>query len=388
MSPVRLIGRLIALIIVSIFIIVSPGLIIAYNAQEAALLGNFFDELLAEPELFEEAIPDAAQGLVESIREDPETQGTPIAALEAQDWEAILYAVTPPEKLQAWSQDALEGFRDWRQQEGRFLGDVIIPFGQIRQKIVDDPEQTVLRRLTEAQPPCSGGQEPLSGPDDLIPQCRPQDLASFYQRLAPRWREDSRELWRQLWPDEAARYTDDMPLADFIEAESGSEWDAHTSWRAVRWGLQIARWFFALFILLECLVMLGLVALLAARNWHEVLRWVGTPVFIVGLSVLALAFLFLIGAEIGTAFTPNEEVPIGLHDVFDDTVRTFVHDLWRPMAWQGGVLLLVGLGMWVLSFIAPFDDDLEPPPSDAAPGSNESFGPPGESESVYGSRQP
>lgn len=368
MSPLRLIGRLVALFIMSIFIIVTPGMVIAYNAQETALRGNFFEELFSKPDLFEEAIPDMAAGLVEATREDYETRDMPIAELSAQDWEAIIYAVAPPETMQKWAQDALEGFRDWPNKRGRFLNDVILPFGQVRQNLVDDPEQTVLHLLTQAQPACGSNQEPLGDLDSLIPQCRPRDLESFYQRLAPRWREQSEQVWRQLLPQDIGRYPDDISLADFIEMESDSNWDAHTNWRIVRLGLQVARWFFTVFILSQCLIMLGIIALLAARNGREVLRWVGTPVGIVGLFVLVLAFLFLVGAEVGTTFTPDEEVPIGLQEVFDDTIRAFVQDLWQPMAWQGGVLLMVGLGLWTLSFFAPIEDDLAPlAPMDSSP---------------------
>jgi hypothetical protein len=244
------------------------------------------------------------------------------------------------------------------------LGEVVIPFGELRANIIDDPQQTVLRTLTEAQPECSGGQEPLGGPDDLIPQCRPSAASreAFYQRVAERWRERPREVWRQLMPDEIARYPDDISLANFIEQESDSTWDARVSWRATRLGLRAARWLLAAFIAVQCVFALALVALFAARNWREVLRWVGTPLVITGVITLALAFLFLVGGEVGTLFIPDEEVPIGVQEVIDDAARAFASDLWPPTAWQGGVLLLVGVGMLVLSYFVPGARPVAPAP--------------------------
>jgi hypothetical protein len=364
MSGVRLIGRLIALLIIFIFVTVTPMLILAYNAQQIALNGDFLDELFEETDLFEAAIPEMADDLAREIRSNRETRDTPVARLSADDWEQIIHAVAPPETMQDWAQDAVEGWRDWVRRGGRLLGQVVMPFGELRDNIVDDPQQTVLRTLTEAQPECSDGQEPLGGRDDLIPQCRPSaaGLAEFYQRVAERWRERPREVWRQLMPDEIARYPDDISLANFIEEESGSTWDARVSWRATRLGLRAARWLLAAFIAVQCVFALALVALFAARNWREALRWVGTPLLLAGLFTLVLAFLFLVGGEVGTLFIPDEEVPIGVQEIIDDTARAFAGDLWPPTAWQGGVLLLVGLGMWVLSYFVPGVRALAPAP--------------------------
>jgi hypothetical protein len=108
-----------------------------------------------------------------------------------------------------------------------------------------------------------------------------------------------------------------------------------------------------------CLVSLGLAALFAARNWREALRWIGSPVMLVGLFTLLMALLFFVGGEFSVFFF-DESIPVGVQDVIEDTARAFVRDLWRTLAWQGGVLLMIGLGMWVLSFVVPVYDDWEP----------------------------
>ncbi len=365
MSCMRLIGRLIALFVVFIFVIVTPPLILAYNAQQAAVDGEFLDELFEDTELFEAAIPEIAKDMERDIGDHFETRDTSIARLDADDWERIIYAIAPPTSMQKWAQDGLEGWHDWVRRGGRFLDDIVIPFGEIRANIIDDPERTVLRTLTEAQPECSPGQEPLGGPDDLIPQCRPPEarLDEFLQQVAGRWRERPREMWRQMMPDEIADYPDNISVADFIERQSGEEWNTEISWRASRWGLRAARWLFAAFIAGQCVVALVLVVLFAARNWREALRWAGTPMILAGLLTLLLALLFFIGAEIGTWFIPDEDVPIGVQEVLEDTARAFSDEVWPPMAWQAGVLVLVGCGLWVLSFYAPVPRELAAAPT-------------------------
>jgi hypothetical protein len=368
MSCLRLIGRLVALFIIFIFVTVTPPLILAYNAQQAAVSGDFLDELFEDTDLFEDIIPEIAEDLASEIRDDLETHDMPIARLNADDWERIIYAVAPPQAMQEWSQEALQGFRRWVRRGGRFLDEVIIPFGKVRDNIVNDQKQTVLRTLTQLQPACSGGEEPLDGPNNLIPQCQPPapHLEAFYQQLAQRWREQPREVWRQLMPDEIARYPDNTSLADFIEEESGEEWwEERDGWHVSRWGLRAAQWLIAVFIAGQCVVALGLVALFAARNWREALRWVGTPLVLAGAFTLLLALLFFVGGEIGTWFIPDEEVPIGAQEVIEDAVGALADELWPPMSWQGGVLVLIGLGMWVLSFFTPLEYEVTPAPAAA-----------------------
>jgi hypothetical protein len=354
MSCARLIGRLLALFVIFIFVVVTPPLMLAYNAQEAALSGDFLDEFIDDLDAFEELIPEIAEDLARDLPQNLEMRDMPIARLDADGWERVLEAVAPPQTLQRWTRDSVEGFRRWVRRGGRFLDDVILPFGEARDNMINDPELTVLRTLTEAQPTCRGGQEPLAGPDDLIPQCQPPaaNLEAFYQRLGERWREQPRQVWRQLWGEDLARYPDDISLADFIEEQSDHDWDTRADWRATRWGLRIARWFLVACVAVQCLTALGLVVLFAARNWREALRWAGSPLVLAGAFALLLALL-LLGAAVGTWFIPDEDVPVGLRSAIEDTAQAFASDVWPPMAWQGGILFLIGLGMWVLSFFAP-----------------------------------
>jgi hypothetical protein len=370
MSCLRLTGRIIALFIVFTFVTVTPFLILAYDAQEAAVYGDFLDELFQDTALFEEAIPEMAQDLARELPRERETRGTPIAQLDADDWERIIYAIAPPEAMQAWSQEGLEGFRRWTRRGGGFLDDVRLPFGEARDNLINDPEQTVLRTLTQAQPACGAGEEPLDGPYSLIPQCRPSEsrLPAFYERLGQEWREQPRKVWRQLWPDDLARYPDDISLAELIERESDEAelWDARVEWRAGSWGLRATRWLLTVCMGGLCAATLGLVALLAARNWREALQWTGTPIILVGVFTLLLAMPFFIGGELGTWFFSGD-IPIAVQEVLENTIRAFIGDLWQSLTWQGGVLVLIGLGFWVLSFYVPGGPDWLSAPATVAP---------------------
>lgn len=368
MSCIRVIGRIVAVWIAFAFVVITPPLLLAYNAQQAVVDGDFLDELFDDTEFFEDVIPEIADDLAREIKDDPETRDAAVARFTASDWERVIFVVAPPESMQRWSQEALEGFRQWvRSGRGRFLDDVIMPFGEVRDNIVNDSQDTVLRSLLQTDRECSGGQEALEGPNDLIPQCRPttSELEDFVRILGGRWREQPRELWRQLMPGDLARYPDNISLADFIERESGEEWDARVNWRASSWGFRASRWLLAVCIAGQCVVALLLVALFAARNWREALRWTGTPLILAGIFTVLLAMVFFAGAEIGTWFISEDDVPIGVQEMIRDTARAFSDEMWLPMALQAGLLVLVGFGLWALSFIVPVRP--EPVPSAVAP---------------------
>jgi len=88
-----------------------------------------------------------------------------------------------------WASSAAGGGGD-----DSLLDDVVMPYGEMRDNLVNDPAQTALRIVTEAQPLCAAGEEPLAGANDLIPSCRPaaDGLESFYAGLWARWQEEPR----------------------------------------------------------------------------------------------------------------------------------------------------------------------------------------------------
>jgi len=351
MTILRLIGRLCALFIILIFLTATPALILTYNVQRVIVEGDFLNEIFSDAHLFEAAISEAAKGMALGVPEDPDTRNMPIARLDADDWEKILYAIAPPSSMQRWFQDAATEFRGWVRQGGRPDG-VVLPYGEVRDNIVGDPEQKVLRVLTEAQPPCRDGQGPLSGPNDLIPRCRPEvsSLEAFYQGTAKRWREEPREVWRQLWPRELSRYSEDISLADFIEGQDRVSWgEMEVSWRYAHWSLGLARALLVAIIVMNSVIALGLVSLLAARNWSEVLRWVGAPLTLAGLFTLLLGLVFLAGGR----YMSYLEAPFDVRVMVGTVAETFSNDLWPLMSSQGGVLALIGLGLWISSFFIP-----------------------------------
>jgi hypothetical protein len=273
MSGWRVLGRVIAAFIIIVFVTGVPVLLLTYNAIDAAVNPDFLNPVFNNQAFFEELIPQMASDMARAARRDPEMRDTPLARLNTADWEQVLRVAVPPEEMQQWAQDAKAAFRnEMRRGDGLLFEDVIMPFGTVLDNIIQDPNNTVLRTILQAQPVCSAGEEPLGGQLDLIPQCRPESVDAFVQRLAARWREEPREVWRQLMPAELEPYTANITLSDYIATQNG-EHNVSIGWRAGRWGANAARWFFGLCFAAQCVVGLALVGLLAARNGRELMRW-------------------------------------------------------------------------------------------------------------------
>ena len=370
MTGWRLVGRVIAALIILVFVCAVPGLLLTFDAAQAAVNTDFLDELFEDPAFFEALIPEMAQDLARDVRRDSEIRETPLAQLNTADWEQILRVALPPEEMQQWAQDANDAFRRGLRGRGRLFEDVIIPFGAVRSNIIEDPANTVLRTLLQAQPVCEAGEEPRGGEFDLLPQCRPAEGdEAFVGRLAARWREEPRQVWRQMMPEEIEPYTADIALDEFIEAQSDEDWNVRIGWRGGRRGLDAVWLFLAVCFAAQCLVGLALVGLLAARNLRELLRWVGTPLAVAGALTLLLVLLLFTTGELGLAFGWWETGTAALERALLDAGAAFVAELWQPMLWQGGMLLLVGLGLWALSFAAPARPRAvrgTPPPAPAA----------------------
>jgi len=356
MSGMRVIGRLIAVFAIVLFVTLFPLVMLAYNAQAAAMSAGFLNSIAGDSRLFEAALSEAAEGLARDVPTEWETRDMPIAQLNAPQWEKILRTVTPPAMLQRLTRDALEEFAQWARYGGTFGEDVIVPYGEIRRNLVNDPQQTVLRTVTEAQPLCAAGQEPLGDADDLIPQCRPasSDLEAFYQALSRRWAQNPERVWQQLWPSESYFYTEDITVAELIRRESAEDWQRYgREWQLpLAWGLSLARGLVVLLVSGGVVATLLIIALLAARNLPEALRWAGAPLLLAGLFTLGWGLLMWAGTWIGPWLSITvTDVPYELQSAVRSIAASFTQRLSFGMSWQGVLLAVIGMVLWGSSFV-------------------------------------
>ncbi|MGC8960647.1 MAG: hypothetical protein ACP5OO_12880 [Chloroflexia bacterium] len=348
MSPLRVLGRIIALLLILLFILLTPALALAYNLQHALLGSDFPERMVTIGNLPEIILRQGATLLAEVV---PQAAGNlPVAHLKVTDWEPVLRAAMPPEELQRWVRDGLGALQRWVREGGNFLDEIVIPLGRMRENVFRDPHQTLLRVLTEAQPACRG-QEPLPYPEILIPRCRPEgDLTAFYRDLWRRWQQQPEEVWRQLW---RIPLPDNLPLSDVVDLEVQARIREMGRGRPLYW-IRLADRFLLPLLILQGVVLLLLVVLLAARNGAEALRWAGGPVALAGLFTLLLSLaLLLAGPVLRLAHIPQEEMPQAVHQVLQEAVYLLAGEVWPPLTSLGGILLVAGLALWGGSFLIP-----------------------------------
>lgn len=348
MSPLRVLGRLIALLLILLFILLTPALLLAYNLQHTLLESDFPKRLVTTADLPEMILRQGAILLSEIV---PQAAGDlPIAYLGASGWEQVLRVAMPAEELQRWVQAGLETLRKWLRKGGNFLDEIVIPLGRMRRNVLHDPRQTLLRVLTEAQPACRG-QKPFPSPQDLIPHCRPEgELAAFYREVGVRWQQQPEEVWRQLW---RIPLPDDLPLGNLVDLDVQARIREIDRGRLLHW-IRLSDRILLPLVIVQGAVLLVLVVLLAARNWAEVLRWAGAPLALAGLLTLLLGLALLLGGpSLCLASVPSEEIPRVLPQMLQETVYLLTTELWPPLTSLGGIFLIVGLTLWGVAFLIP-----------------------------------
>jgi hypothetical protein len=352
-SAPRAIARIIALLLLVLFVTLLPIVLLTFSATDVALSPGFLTTAVSDTRLYRGALAEAAAGLARDLPTRADTRNLPIARVDAQGWQQILTVVAPPASVQRWVEGVVQGFRTWRWGDTSLLNDVV-PFGDLRNNLFSDPAQTALRVVTEAQPPCASGQDPLASPTDLIPRCRPaaDGLQRFYDTLWARWQAQPQAVWQQLWPRGTFTYSDNITLGELIQRENGQSWrNVGIAWRWAGWSLGLARLFLILAMVGAVVVTLAIIAALAARNWAEVLRWVGGPLLLAGFFTFAWGLVLLAGGWIGPHWSDVTGVTPDMQAALRDLARLFTNRTFVALAWQGALLMVVGLALWGSSFL-------------------------------------
>jgi hypothetical protein len=359
MSPWRLVGRVCAVLLIALYVAMLPALLLAYDVQAALMDGRFLEQGVADIRVFDGMLTATAEGLAREMPQDDAVRGTPLAHLDEQDWEQVLRVMAPPASLQRWTQDGVAEFRRWLRDGGRSMEEVTLPFGEMSANLVDDPQHTALQVILDAQPACTANEESLAGPDDLVPRCRPDNpdvRGTLVGLLARRWSDRPRDVWQQLWPGEVGRHPDTLTLGAYAAAsDSTGLADMRNGLAGTHAVLVFSRWLaLGLAIAVSCLLM-GLVALLAARNIAEAVRWAGAPLALAGVATVALALTVRVVQAVGS-FTYSAGLVMSRFqaDVIANAfARPFAADLWPLLATHGGILAAVGAALWVSSFLIP-----------------------------------
>jgi len=347
-STLRVLGRILAVCVVVSYALITPALVYGLAALEVALHPDLISRLADAPGLAGAIIDSSAQELADGLRYSNDSRYAPLARLSEADWRQIMSILAPPESLRQWSRDMAINLRS-DLVRGRRPADVVIPLGAMRRNMAGGAPQ-IVRIIVEAQPPCTAGASPLAGSADLLPRCKPEEADALVADLSARWQADSVGAWDALWRGEMRSYSTDISLADLTERESSDPAEARQGWVAAGLVFTTGRVASYAVLLVGGLIALAAIALLATRNLPEVMRWTGAPVALAGGFTVVLAGLTFAALTVGQVGWHAGQTWTAWDTVGRHMAETYAAALWPVVAVAGGVLCLIGLTVWGVSF--------------------------------------
>jgi hypothetical protein len=332
-------NKVLALLLVVIFIIFSLATILAWSVRGDILNDDAYVAALDEAGFYEvpyqlirEGDIPAAGGLLLRVG--------PFSVLSGADREAVARELAPPDWLRAQIERAV---RDLvavaRAPELDELPDFTISLQEVKARALGEPGDRALSIVVQTLPQCEAGRSPLELGSDT-PICRPAEaeLTPFLDRLKTLLSplvERVPDMYRVQWQPRQQGVLEDLQGA-------GRTLDR----------LQVP----LLLLVVLNLALLALAWVLAVRSPAEWLRWTGVPLLLLGLLVLLTAFLtprvVAWGLE-SQALSAGSNVPLPLAQSLERAIQDLAGLLFRPALQAGAVLAVVGLLLTLLSPLFP-----------------------------------
>jgi len=371
----RFFGKLIASILVLVFIIstLTSIFLLALNSQ--LFSPDFYLDVFDEVEFFDQ-LPEIAATQIKYAMgynpclEDPSmcegdepqdeesqdtesSQGGPpsyFQALSDKDWELLLEGLLPPEWLEDQVLAVTEGLFDSIDQ-GQGEISIKISLLDLKERLGGETGVEAIAHLLDAQPECSKddllnmtrilqGKEEAGG--DFL-NCRPPD--DFIQNFTPQLEVLLRRSLRDV-PDEI-----DLGKGIFGEASSSegptielfdSEIPTLALIKWIRWAINMSP--------LVCLLLLVVIAFFGVFSFKELGRWWGYPLAISGLMGLGISLLVGPAVDFFTSsFLKNREFT-GFSPVLIDTGSDLVVGIILSLFLQvrNYSLVVIGMGLAVI----------------------------------------
>ncbi|NDJ36892.1 MAG: hypothetical protein GYB64_19750 [Chloroflexi bacterium] len=347
----RLIGALIAAILVVLFVVVLPVTIWAFNVQQALFTQATSQRLLTSDalytdELYETSSTDLLGYLFINRIEGSNQPGESawyvdqffrnLPASAAPDVAGLLL---PPEWIQDQFTTNLQTTFDWI--DGAPLApDLYFGMASVRDRMQGSTAADVIRIGLEALPACQPTDEVQiqtllaeTGGPDTLPACRPSDV-TLADRLETAFAEAAPALPDTI-PSQDQR---EQPL----DASDEQMWFNNKVW------IRVLREASFLIFLLPVVVLL-LIEIMIVRSFKALFGWFGWALLLGGLVTLALPVAIL--------FLPTAQAFI-LDLPLDQLQATFVllgvlDEIARPILFQGIGVTLVGLVMVIVAGSMP-----------------------------------
>jgi len=317
-----------------LFIFTSVLVLPLFNIERKAFSSATYKQAFEDQRLYERMPALLASALQTYVSQNPAAFPF-LKELSVEDWQSTISSLLPPEELRALANNALDSTFDY--VNGR-TNTVVISLLPIKARLIGESGVAVIRQFLNTQPVCTIDQLTQMALGFLggdIALCNPPEEAIG---LLEPFIQSQLQTLNAVFPNEVTVFTG---------PNGGTPNDPRTQLRLVRSVIRFSP-------LLAILLLLA-VALFAVRSIRDFFVWWGWPLLIVGVASALIGLIgsplvgwflqFLIQTQ-GAAFIPPLLAPsIG------ETVSAVTSQMLIPVAVQGMIIAVIGLGMVVLGML-------------------------------------
>lgn len=355
---VQELARFVATLLSVALIFLIPLVVYAAVLDRTMLNPDFYKASLARHDAYTDLPPE----LVDEVVQRTLVQAAPAGVrslfndVGEEDWRPIVRAVAPPEWLRGVIEGNIDALFAWMGGSDPYPR-IPIPVGPIRDRLRTGPGgRQLVNVLLRDQPPCTPQQLQAILSASGVASCAPPPdaLDRITVLLLPQIDNFIGQIITSIEPgaDPAAREVD---LAAAIRARVGGEelFQRLRTVRSLANTIQLAPPLGMAMILL----FLGLVHLLAVRNWQGWAQWLGLLMFLAG--GLALIPLLLVPAWLNQtlaelAARPMSDRPLlAIVHIQQWLVEDFSAEMVRTAGIASGGMILLGLLLLILSIFLP-----------------------------------
>jgi hypothetical protein len=333
---VQTLGKFFAAVCAVLFIMSSVVVLLLFNIERTAFNAATYKQAFADQGLYQRIPALLASMLTTSIAENQNAIPL-LKAVTVTDWQTSIATLLPPEESKTLADNALDATFDYLNGK---TDSAVISLVPVKTHLVGEAGLQVVRQFLSLQPQCTteqltqmalgilGGQVILCNP----PEEAMGLMAPFIQAQL--------QAMTSLLPDQ---------LAFIPGTTSHTPNDPRLKLNAVRSAIKLTPF-------IPVLLLFG-IAVFAVRTLRDWLIWWGWPIMIAGVISALTA---LIGSPVigwilqlliqnqGTIFIPSI-----LATSLGETASAVARQLLVPVAVQGIILAIVGLGMVILAMFLP-----------------------------------
>lgn len=323
--------KTLAAICAALFILAGVPVLLLFNIERRALESTTYKQAFEDQQLYARMPGLMAAALSTTLSQNG---GTPpfLRELTAEEWQATITTLLPPEELRAMADQTLDSAFDYLNFRSN---SVVISLQPVKARLAGEAGVNVVREFLRTQPQCTMEQLTQMGLGLLSGQvilCNPPDEAVGF--FAP-FIQSQLETITATFPNE---------IALVPGTESGTPSDPRLRLQWVRSGIVFSPYF--LFLLLLA------IAVFAVRSLRDLLLWWGWPLLITGAVAALIAltssplvgwFLQFIIQIYGAAFLP----PM-LASTIGETASAVARQMLVPVIIQGFIIAMIGLMMVLL----------------------------------------